>query len=115
MTRFRRAAARVVLMVSVCLGLPGFVRAQTSGDLRGVVLDDGGAPLGGVSVVAASASQGVSGRAAVTDSSGSFQIPSLPAARDYSVRATFPGFATSDLSEVEIQPGRSTRLRVTLQ
>ncbi len=115
MTGFRRVAARVFLAVAVCWSLPGIIQAQTNGDLRGVVLDEGGAPLGGVSVVVASASQGVSGRAAVTDSSGSFQIPSLPVARDYSVRASFPGFATVGLSDVEIQAGRSTHLRVTLQ
>src|SRR5207249_763992 len=46
---------------------------------------------------------------------GSFQIASLPPARDYTVTATFPGFAAADLPDVEIQAGRTTRLRITLQ
>src|SRR2546426_5271837 len=108
MPDFREFAVRACLVAVVCSGLPGILRAQTNGALRGAVRDDTGIPLGGVSVVAASASLGVRGRAALTDSSGSFQINSLPAADDYVVRASFPGFATVDLSHVEVQAGRTT-------
>src|SRR5206468_3928597 len=107
--------AYACLSVVLCLGLPGSVRAQTNGALRGAVRDGAGSPLGGAAVAVASRSQGVSGRAAVTDSSGSFQTASLPPARDYTVTATSPGFAAADLPDVEIQAGRTTRLRITLQ
>ena len=112
MSRVPRAP--ILCAILTLLG-PSILQAQTTGTLRGLTLDEKGAPLAGVSIVVASSSQGVSGRGAVTDSTGSFQIGSLPAARDYFVRATFPGFATADYSDVEIKGGQATPLRITLQ
>src|SRR2546425_11794359 len=115
MPNLREIAARALLVAVVCPSLSGLLLAQTNGALRGAVRDDAGVALGGVLVVVASASQGVSGRAAVTDASGSFQIASLPAARDYLLRAAFPGLATLDLSNVDVQADRTNTLHVTLQ
>src|SRR3989442_397021 len=112
MPNLREIAARALLVAVVCPSLSGLLLAQTNGALRGAVRDDAGVALGGVLVVVASASQGVSGRAAVSDASGSFQIASLPAARDYLVRAAFPGLATLDLSNVEVQADRTTTLHL---
>jgi len=112
MSRVPRAP---ILCVALTLLAPSIILAQTTGSLRGVTTDEKGAPLAGVTIVVASSSQGVSGRGAVTDSTGSFQVGSLPVARDYFVRATFPGFATSDYSEIEIKVGQTTSLHITLQ
>ncbi|HEV8701145.1 MAG TPA: carboxypeptidase regulatory-like domain-containing protein, partial [Candidatus Polarisedimenticolia bacterium] len=112
MSRVRREP---ILCAILTLFGPSLLLAQTTGTLRGLTTDEKGTPLAGVSIVASSSSQGISGRGAVTDSTGSFQVGSLPAARDYFVRATFPGFATMDFSEVEIKGGQATALRITLQ
>ncbi|MBI1951501.1 MAG: carboxypeptidase regulatory-like domain-containing protein [Acidobacteria bacterium] len=100
--------------LALTLLLPSVHLAQSTGTLRGVVADDRGRPLAGVTIVVASSSQGVTGRGAVSDSTGTFHVVSLPAARDYFVRASFPGFATLDYSEVEIKAGQTTALRLTL-
>src|SRR3989442_14309149 len=87
------------------LFVPGGLCAQTTGQLRGWVTDVHGAPLAGVSIVV-SDRLGVSGRGAVSDASGGFQVASLPAASDYGVRASCPGFATVDFSALGIKAGR---------
>ncbi|MEK7282378.1 MAG: carboxypeptidase-like regulatory domain-containing protein, partial [Acidobacteriota bacterium] len=104
-----------IFSAALALLIPSVLLAQATGILRGVASDDQGGPLAGVTIVVASSSMGITGRGAVTDSTGTFQVSSLPAARDYSVRATFPGFATVNYSEVEIKAGQATALRLTLQ
>jgi hypothetical protein len=95
--------------------LPCAAAAQAPGTVRGRVTDAAGRALPGVSVVVASSAAGVSGRAAVTDDGGGFQIPSLPAARDYVVQATFPGFAVLVLSGVELRAGQVVPLDLVLK
>src|SRR3989442_2280680 len=106
---------RLLACVLLSLIVPGGLFAQTTGLLRGLVMDVRGSPLAGVSIVVVNSGLGVSGRGAVTDASGGFQVAWLPAAPDYFVRAAFPGFATVDFSEVEIKAGQATALRITLQ
>jgi carboxypeptidase family protein/TonB-dependent receptor-like protein len=115
MRAFRSVVVQVVLVV--CLGSvsPRSVLAQTNGTLRGSVCDDAGAPLPGVRIVASSQREGVTGRDALTDTSGVFKIVALPAASDYAVNATCPGFATTDLPDVEVRAGRTTTIRFVLK
>jgi hypothetical protein len=96
-----------------CLPSPAW--PQTTGALRGQVTDARGTPLPGVTIVLGSVSQGVRDRGGVTDAAGLFHVPGLPPARDYSVRASFPGLATITLHEVEVAPGRVAALRLVLQ
>ncbi len=88
--------------------------AQTTGRLRGLVVDHKGAPLPGVVLVVECPTLGVSGRGAVTDASGSFQLPGLPSGRDYSVRASLPGFASLRLTDIDISAGQVSAVRLTL-
>ena len=111
----RRVPRAPIFSAVLALFIPSALLAQATGTLRGVASDDKGGPLAGVTIVVASGSLGISGRGAVTDSTGTFQVSSLPAARDYSVRAAFPGFATVNYSAVEIKTGQATALRITLQ
>jgi hypothetical protein len=90
------------------------VQAQTTGFLHGLVSSDKGDPLPGVVILVRSGGEGVAGRGAVTDKSGTFQIAGMPPAHDYSVRASLPGFATVTLSEVEVSAGEVSRIRITL-
>src|SRR2546428_9083136 len=106
---------RLLACVLLSLMVPGGLFAQTTGLLRGLVMDVRGSPLAGVSIIVVNSGLGVSGRGTVTDASGGFQVAWLPAAPDYFVRAAFPGFATVDFSEVEIKAGQATALRITLQ
>jgi hypothetical protein len=115
MVRAPGRPARAALAVLAGFLLQPALHAQTTGAIRGVVLDMSGAPLPGVVVGVSSQSQAVAGRGAVTDAAGQFQVPSLPAGRDYVVRATLPGYATVGLSEVEVEEGQAAAVRITLQ
>jgi outer membrane receptor protein involved in Fe transport len=110
---FNRTAPIILLALAV-VGFPQAIVAQMVGVVRGRVSDEAGAPIPGATVTLSSRSQGVSGKGAVTDATGSFQVPTLPPARDYVLRASFPGRATVDLTGVEVLAGQATSLRVVL-
>jgi hypothetical protein len=112
--RLRRAIA-FLHTVALCVILPAMARAQTTGTLRGSVVDENGRPLAGATVVIASAGQAVSGRGTVTDAAGAFVIVSLPPARDYVIQAEFPGYAVVQLTGVEIAAGSVTRQPIVLR
>jgi hypothetical protein len=89
--------------------------AQTTGSIRGQVTDDRGLPLEGSTIGVSSAGQAVSGRAALTDEEGRFQVVSLPPGDDYQVVAVFPGFAGVVLTDIAVTPGQTALLHITLQ
>ncbi len=107
--------AGVFLCAFVALALPAGAWAQTTGALRGIVVEDDGAPLPGAAVAVRCDSQGVRGRGTITDATGTFQVASLPPAADYTLTVSLPGFATTTLHDIEVVPGRSATLRVVLQ
>jgi hypothetical protein len=88
--------------------------AQTTGFLHGRVISEKGEPLPGVVILVESAGRGVGGRGSVTDKSGAFQVAGLPPARDYTVRASLPGSATTTMSDVAVSAGEVTTVRLTL-
>jgi hypothetical protein len=74
-----------------------------------------GAPLAGVTIAISSSSQGIKERATVTDSIGNFNVPFLPPAGDYEVRASFPDLATVVYTGVVVAPARTVSLRIMMQ
>ena len=103
-----------LILAALLLIWPCPATAQTAGGVRGVVTDDAGLPLEGVTVNAGSVSQSIAGRAALTDEEGRFQIGSLPPAVDYVVVAVFPGFASVSLTDIVLTPGQVTLLKIAL-
>src|SRR5437667_2626518 len=87
-----RLPRRSLTLVALCLAcLTRVLPAQTTGEIRGTVLDANGSGLPGASVEASSSAlQGT--RASVTGAGGSFQIPALPPGM-YRVVVAMPGFA----------------------
>ena len=87
--KFVRSLAAVAL---VC-GIASLVHAQgtQTGTIRGVVHDDQGLPVPGVTVTVSSPAL-QSPRAGVSDTSGGFSFPNLPPG-DYTVRFELSGFA----------------------
>ena len=109
-----RAGVRSIRAVVLCGFLVTPALAQTTGFLHGRVTNEKGDPLPGVVIILGSGSQGIRGRGTVTDKSGTFQVAGLPPARDYSIRASLPGFATVTLSDVEVSAGRAAEVRLAL-
>jgi hypothetical protein len=79
--------------------LPAIAHAQAS--LAGVVRDTSGAVLPGVTVEAASSVLIERVRTSVTDGTGQYRIPELPAGT-YAVTFTLPGFSTIQRPEVAV-------------
>ena len=112
----RRYVPVLTLAAFLLIGLiwPCPAMAQTAGGVRGIVTDDAGLPLEGVTVNAGSVSQSIAGRAALSDEEGRFQIGSLPPSVDYVVVAVFPGFASVSLTDIVVTPGQVTVLKIAL-
>jgi hypothetical protein len=85
------------------------VRARESATLRGRVTDRLGAPLAGATVALKSPSHpSVNQLGAVADLRGEYRLVGLPAADDYEVTCSFPGFATLIRRPVRLAAGGST-------
>src|SRR5262245_17329698 len=110
----KKPPGRLIAFLFACALGGTSARAQTTGQLRGMVTDSRGSALPGVVLVVESAGQGVSGRGGVTDTKGFFQVPGLPPGRDYTVRANLPGYASLRLTDVEVSAGQMSTVRLTL-
>ena len=110
-----RSVEHLIRAIVLCGLIATPALAQTTGFIHGRVTNERGDPLPGVVILLGSDSQGIRGRGTVTDKSGNFQIPGLPPARDYTVRASLPGFATVTLSDVTVSAGQASGVALTLQ
>ena len=83
-----------VLTVLFCLTLVCGLSAQTrgTGNIIGIVTDDGGIPLPGVTVTLSGKT--IQPIAAVTNNEGKFRFMSLYPANDYALKRELQGFKT---------------------
>lgn len=87
--------------------------AQTTGTLKGKVVDDKGQPLPGVTLeVSSPALQGT--RVAQSDVNGVFRFPVLPPG-SYTLKATMEGFAELEQRDVKVGLDRTVTLTVQMQ
>ena len=106
-----RSGSRLLLLLA--LAVPGQMAAQTTGDIKGSVVDSAGAPLPGVSVEARSPALQAS-RTATTNANGDFRLPVLPPGV-YSVSARLEGFESEEQSGIRVPLGETVTLpRFTL-
>jgi hypothetical protein len=95
----------VLLVVGVFLLAPSVCRSQIiTGALRGVVIDDTGAILPGVTVELSSPALIGGPKTATTDAKGAYRFPSL-APGVYSVSATLSGFQTMKREGIRVEVG----------
>src|SRR5215831_15706298 len=90
----------------------GSAFAQTTGNIIGTVSDPQGGVLPGVTVTATSP-QLQGDRTAVTDSTGTFRIPSLPPGT-YTVKATLSGFQDMTQENVTVSLDKTASLNVKM-
>ncbi|HEX6163423.1 MAG TPA: TonB-dependent receptor [Vicinamibacterales bacterium] len=100
----------LVFVLSIAVSAAG--QGGATSTITGVVKDEGGGVLPGATVIAASAATGTKFEA-VTNSSGSFSIPSLSAGV-YILTVSLPGFKTSIINDVRVQLGVPTSINPTL-
>ena len=107
----RKAWSLVLAILVVC---SASVYAQMSGGtLEGTVVDEQGSGLPGVTLTVTNAATG-SARVDVTDASGGFRFPSLPAG-DYTVMAELSGFGSISQESVSVNVASTRRMAFTLQ
>jgi len=89
------------------------VAAGTTGQLGGYVADGREMPLAGVSVTVSSPAQIGQPQVVMTDARGYFSFPRL-APGMYSVRLGLHGYASQELTEVQVRVDRVTEIRAAL-
>ena len=106
---------RSILAASAAsVALLGAASAQeTTGAIRGTVTDEGGAPLGGASVVIRDAQTGQT-RRVTTDDDGSFAARNLSVSGSYTVTATATGYQTEEARDLRVTLGNTQTLTFDL-
>ena len=105
----RRSAA--CLVVSLCLALPGVLRAQgvTTSAVSGIVTDTSGVPIEGATVLAIHTPSGTQYRAR-SRSSGAYTLPNVRVGGPYRITTTFIGFQPGNADDVFLVLGETRRL-----
>ena len=113
MNRRSRWAVLVLLALVLGLALAPAAQAQTSGaNLIGKVQDKEGTVLPGVTVTATQKETGFN-RSTVTESDGSFRLPSLPIGL-YTVTVELDGFATVTIDEVRLNVASQREINIDM-
>ncbi|HEV8337804.1 MAG TPA: TonB-dependent receptor [Candidatus Polarisedimenticolia bacterium] len=107
--RFRAASlTRRALILLVCLGgssiLSG-LRAATTCEIRGTVVDGDSRPLPGVVLVLRNDTLASPERGTVTDAGGKFRFALLTPGPGYRLRASLAGFSTIEFRDIELSAG----------
>ena len=107
-------SARLFPLLSVLAMLVGVAGAQVpTGNINGIVTDPKDAIVIGARVDALSTTQGVS-RSTVTNNSGRYDLPDLPAG-SYDLKIEQSGFAASEFKNIVIEAGRISTVDAKLQ
>ena len=109
-----RRCLTLICLAVVFLATPSIARAQTTtGDLRGVIADQSGAVLPGVTVTVRG--RNVPGApTTVTNESGIYRFPTLPPGT-YDLTAELAGFTTSTQTGIIISLGATTEIDLQLK
>jgi len=109
----RRLGFRIFLATLFLSVFPPLLEAATTGEIFGIVRDDEGRPLPGVTVTLSSpALQGT--RTATTDSVGEYRFPLLPPGQ-YQLSITMSGFESLTRENVVVQLDQTTRVNAQLR
>ena len=99
-----------ILVLAFAVAMPVFAQQRT-GTVDGVVLDEGGVALPGVTVILTG--NNIMGEpATVTDAAGQFRFPLVPPGA-YTAKAVLPGYQTVQHSEIPVNVGQSSHLTIT--
>ena len=110
MATIRRAGPVILAFLAAV----GAVDAQTTGGIRGRVVDLAGKPLQNVLLSLASGTHQIDRPIGRSDAEGRFQAIALDPADDYIVKGTLPGYATVATPDVAVRAGQMTTLTIAL-
>src|SRR5436190_7795923 len=96
------------------VSIPGFSQTSTNAQLTGVVTDQSGALIPGVSITITKTDTGVV-TTTVTNEAGVYNFQALQPGSGYSVSATLPGFQTLTYKDLELSAATAFRQNFQLQ
>src|SRR5580698_10126938 len=110
MSLFRAAALSIIIFCSV------FTAAQTpdTSTLQGTVADPSHAAITRAHISAMNETTGLA-HVVDSDSMGRFTLAGLPVSGAYTISVTKDGFATAQTTHVELRPGSSAIVSLTLK
>ena len=97
-----------ILRIFILTAMVSTVWSQTTGKISGTVQADDGTPLAGADVVVVGTGSGSS-----SSSDGTFQILNVPAGA-YTVKATYIGYTSQEVSGVRVVTGLNTAVDFSL-
>lgn len=106
-------AAAIALTTAFATVATPVLAQQTTSNIRGVVANDGGAPLSGATVTVTDTRTGAS-RSTTTDSNGNFSARNLTVGGPYTVSVSANGFQPQRIEDVNISLGGLTTLTFSL-
>lgn len=114
-----KARKLATLIIAILLvqgfGLSVHFGQAVTATVKGRVVDTDGTGLPGVVVLIKSKSQPTGNKQAVTDIEGNYRIQLLPPAGDYLIRVDYPGFAATEVGPLDLDPGKTTVVPITLR
>jgi len=105
---FSRAITASVIVGAMAFGADAAFAQVSTGGIRGIVRDDTGGVLVGVTVEASSPAR-MGTAVVVTDNDGAYRVENLPVGQ-YSVTFSLSGFATVRQEGIRVEVGRSIEL-----
>lgn len=113
MRKYYMVFSSIFLVTLLLVANQGFAQKKT-GTIRGIVMDDTGVPLPGVTVeIRGEALMGL--RAVITNPEGEFRFPALPVGRNYEVTFSLDGFQTLTRKNLRITMGGTVVLDIVLK
>lgn len=112
MTFAHRLAAGAALGALTLAVAPAYAQ-QTTAAIRGVAVNESGAPIAGATVTITHAPSGTD-QTAVTNESGAFDVRGLRVGGPYRITASGQGLAPQTLSDLFLNVGDAQRVRLTL-
>ena len=103
----------LIVLVALCLMVNQSFAQERTGTIRGVVNDNAGAPLPGVTVEIKSESL-MGSRSTITTSEGEFRFSALPVGRDYEAIFSLDGFQTLTRGNLRITMGGTVVLDIIM-
>ncbi|HEV8267429.1 MAG TPA: carboxypeptidase regulatory-like domain-containing protein, partial [Thermoanaerobaculia bacterium] len=114
MTRFPRVVLYALVLALTSYAVPAFAQSQAiTGTIEGIVRDESGGPLPGVSVALQNTATNFE-KTVITDSDGRYRGVLLPLG-PYRVTAALAGFGTLVREGIDVALGQSVNLPLTLK
>jgi hypothetical protein len=103
----------LLIAALVAIAAPSYAQPAQTGTIQGVVNDDTGGALPGVTVTITSQDRGFS-RSTVTDGVGRYVFPSVPIG-PYRIIATLQGFETAEATDNLVEVNRTTNVPINMK